>query len=275
MKYLPCESCGHANALKSEYLTFCDACGRKLPNNFAEWRKRYPLGSYPEYRQAVGIFIKKEKPGRTAAWMKKQFQPGNRGKVILFFSLVFALMVTAGTLFGKRAVFTLLYAKVPKSSLYSNWQTATIGRQALEISTPVKLWVHDQPLGTEGAKTIEYAKSYRNQDGDGIQIAVNMFSYWNNVANGLEGAVEESHYALQAGGQITDMRCKSVRVLISGMPGILEDGSYLYKGAIRLAFCNLVMVRGNSRWLVHINYRNDDPVGRQVAQRVLKSIKIR
>lgn len=274
MKYLLCDSCGHANALKSEYLTFCDDCGKKLPNNFSEWRKLHPMASFPEYRQAVGIFIKEKKPNTAAAWVKRQLQPTNRGKVILFFSLVFVLLATAGTLFGKRAVFTLLYAKVPKSSLYSSWQTVTIGRQALEISTPVKLWVHDQPLDTETAKAIEYSKSYRNEDGGGIQITVNMYSYWNNVSNTLESAMEESHNAIQKG-EVADMSCKSVPVLISGMPGKLEEGNYLYKGAIRLAFRNLVMVRGNSRWEILISCRDDDPVGQQVAQRVLKSVKIK
>ncbi|PSL47412.1 hypothetical protein CLV51_102259 [Chitinophaga niastensis] len=275
MKYLKCDSCGHANAIKSEYLTFCDECGKKLPHTFAEWRKTHPMASFPEYQQKVGISIKIEKPNMAIAWVKKQFQPANRGKVILFFSLLTVLVATAGTLFGKRAVYTLLYPKVAKSSLYSSWQTATIGRQALEISTPVKLWVHDQPLEGEEAKSIEYSKSYKNEDGGGIQISVNMFSYLSNVANSVEEAVAQSHNAMQLGGEITDIQCKSVPVLISGLPGILEEGNYLYKSAIRLAFCNLVMIKGNSRWQIHINYRDDDQIGQQVAQRVLKSVKIK
>ncbi|NSL90269.1 hypothetical protein [Chitinophaga solisilvae] len=275
MKYLVCDSCGHANALKSEYLTFCDECGKKLPHTFAEWRKLHPMATFPEYRESVGIAIKEKKTNAIGAWMKQQLQPANRGKVILFFSLVLVLMATAGTLFGKRAVFSLFYAKVPKSSLYSSWQTATIGRQAVEISTPVKLWIHDQPLNKELAQHVEYAKSYRNEDGQGIQIEVDMYTYHENIVNNLENAVEEAHNEMQLSGQAADIRCKSVPVLISGMQGQLEEGNYLYKGAIRLAFRNLVMVRGNSRWCIHISYRDDDEVAQQVAQRVLKSVKIK
>ncbi|MBS0026590.1 hypothetical protein ACTJJ0_02440 [Chitinophaga sp. 22321] len=275
MKYLHCDGCGHANPLKSEYLTFCNDCGKKLPQNFADWRKRYPMASFQEYTRQVGISPKTEKSNFLLAWAKKQLQPVNRGKVILFFSVFMLLLAVTGTLFGKRAVFTFIYPKVPASSLYNSWQTATIGRQALEISTPVKLWVHDQPMEGEEAKVIEYAKSYRNEDGGGIRIAVNMFSYLANVANSLEEAVAASHNSMQLSETATEMDCKSVPVLISGMRGVLEEGSYLYKGGIRLAFCNLVMTKGSSRWQIQINYREDDQVGHQVAQRILKSVKIK
>jgi len=139
----------------------------------------------------------------------------------------------------------------------------------------VKLWVHDQPLEGEDAKVIEYAKTYSNEDEGGIRIAVNMYSYISNVANTLEEAVTASHNAMQLKETATDIDCKSVPVLISGMQGILEEGNYLYKGGIRLAFCNLVMIKGSNRWQIQISYRDDDKIGRQVAQRVLKSVKIK
>lgn len=275
MKYLHCDNCGHPNPLKSEYLTFCEACGKKLPQSFAGWQKLHPMATFPEYAQAVGISLKEKKSTGPLYWIKQQLQTANKGKIILFFSLVFVLIAVTGSLFGKRAMFTFLYPKVPSSSLYSSWHTATIGRQALEISTPVKLWVHDQPLEGEDAKVIEYAKTYSNEDGGGIRIAVNMFSYISNVANSLEEAVTASHNSMQLKETATEMNCKSVPVLISGMQGVLEEGSYLYKGGIRLAFCNLVMIKGSNRWQIQINYRDDDPVGYQVAQRVLKSVKIK
>lgn len=275
MKYLHCDNCGHPNPLKSEYLTFCDACGKKLPQSFAGWQKQHPMATFPEYCQAVGISLKEGTNAGPLYWIKHQLQTANKGKIILFFSLVFVLIAVTGSLFGKRAVFTFLYPKVPPSSLYSTWHTATIGRQALEISTPVKLWVHDQPLEGEDTKMIEYAKTYSNEDGGGIRIAVNMFSYISNVANSLEEAVTASHKSMQLKETATEIDCKSVPVLISGMQGVLEEGNYLYKGGIRLAFCNLVMIKGSNRWQIQINYREDDPVGRQVAQRVLKSVKIK
>ncbi|NIG57012.1 zinc ribbon domain-containing protein [Chitinophaga sp. Cy-1792] len=275
MKYLLCSHCEHPNALKSEYQTFCESCGKKLPHNFAEWRQAHPMASFEEFRQTIGIYIKPKKTNVVAAWAQRQLQPQNRGKVIIFFTLLFVCIATAGTLFGKKAVYTLLYPKVAKSSLYGNWTTATIGRQALEISTPLKLWVHDQPLGPAEAGLTEYAKSYRNEDGGGVQIEVNLRTYKNAEQNTLDIAVKQTNACLLENGQVTDMNYNPVAVLISGMPGTLEEGTYTYKKAIKLAFSNLVVVKGNSRWQIHINYRDDDPNGQEVARRVLKSVKIK
>ncbi|SHM05737.1 hypothetical protein SAMN05444266_106218 [Chitinophaga jiangningensis] len=275
MKYLICANCQHPNVMKSEYQTFCESCGKKFQITFADWRQSHPMATFAEFQQTVGVTIKVPRKNIFTAWVNRQMQPQNRGKVIIFFTLLFICIAGAGTLFGKRAVYTLLYPKVPTSSLYAAWHTATIGRHALEISTPLKLWVHDQPLKPEEAASVEYSKTYRNEDGGGVQIAVNLRSYKPGSDNSLESAVSSSHKALQDGGMVTDIQCKSVPVLISGLQGTLEEGTYIYKGAIKLSFSNLVIVRESSRWQIHINYRDDDPVGQEVAARVLKSVKIK
>lgn len=275
MKYLRCEHCGHPNPLKSEYLTFCDSCSKKLPVTFGDWRILHPMGSFAEYTREVGIEITPEKTSRTSTSLKNIFLPVSKGKLVLFLSLFLVLIALTGSLFGKKAVISFFYHKVPAAYLYSSWNTATIGRQAMEISTPVKLWIHDQPLDAETSKSIEYAKSYSNEEEGGIRIIVNMYSYYPNVSNTLDEAIRASHLGMQLKGTATDMDCKPVPVLISGVQGLLEEGSYLYKGALRLSFCNLIMIKGNSRWQILVNYRDDDPIGRQVAQRVLKSVKIK
>lgn len=39
MHYLRCNNCGHFNEVKTEYLTFCSKCNKKLNNSYGEWRK--------------------------------------------------------------------------------------------------------------------------------------------------------------------------------------------------------------------------------------------
>lgn len=274
MKYLRCDTCGHPNPMKSEYLTFCDACGKKLPLAFAEWRKLHPMASFEEYIRQVG-FSPKNIPETFTGRLKKSIRPASRRKVIWFLAVFAVLIAVTGTLFGKKAVYTLMYPRVPASYLYRNWQHVTIGRQALEINTPVKLWIHDQPLDPEDAKVTEYAKTYKNEDGSGIQITVNMHSFQPNVANTLEEAIAAAHINLQLRETAADINCKAVPVLISGIQGMLEEGNYLYRGSIKLSFCNLVMTKERHRWQIFISYRDDDPVGHQVAQRILKSVKIK
>jgi hypothetical protein len=275
MKYLRCQHCGHPNPLTSEYLTICDTCSKKLTPTFGDWRVLHPIGSFAEYTSEVGVVIKTGYPAGLKNALRNAMLPANKSKLILFLSLFLVLIAITGSLFGKKAVISFLYQKVPSSYLYSSWATATIGRQALEISTPVKLWIHDQPLDEETAKTVEYAKSYSNEEESGIHITVNMYSYLPSVTNTLEQAIRASHLGMQMREAATDIYCKPVPVLISGVQGVLEEGNYLYKGALRLAFCNLIMIKGNNRWQILVQYRDDDPIGRQVAQRVLKSVKIK
>lgn len=53
MDYLICDFCGSSNEVKSEYLTFCNNCEKKLPNNFSEWQKDHPDKSFEQYKTAV------------------------------------------------------------------------------------------------------------------------------------------------------------------------------------------------------------------------------
>ena len=39
------------NEMKSEYVVFCTSCGQKLENNFTNWQRRNPGGTFDEYKQ--------------------------------------------------------------------------------------------------------------------------------------------------------------------------------------------------------------------------------
>ena len=51
MYYVKCSYCGQDNEVKSEYLTFCQSCQRKLDQNFQDYSKRFPEKSFDEYLQ--------------------------------------------------------------------------------------------------------------------------------------------------------------------------------------------------------------------------------
>ncbi|WP_320019299.1 hypothetical protein [Labilibaculum manganireducens] len=53
MHYLKCNNCGHLNELKSEYMTFCTKCSKKLENNYSDWKNRNSDRSFDEYKQVV------------------------------------------------------------------------------------------------------------------------------------------------------------------------------------------------------------------------------
>jgi hypothetical protein len=53
MHYLNCNKCRHANEVKTEYLTFCSNCGKKLENNFPDWKRKNPERSFEEFKNSV------------------------------------------------------------------------------------------------------------------------------------------------------------------------------------------------------------------------------
>lgn len=274
MNYLSCRHCGHYNALRSEFLTFCESCGKKLPYTFADWKQKNPEGSFEAFQREVAIYIEEDAPSKPG-WMQQYLWPAGRRGLILGVVLVFAFVAVAGTYFGKQAIVTWSYPKVDKSWLYSSWETVTIGRQAIEISTPVHLSVSDKELPEELKKMTEFTKNYRNRDDKGMQITVTMYSYRGSVSNSLEDATASAAGELQHESDVSDLHYTSRPLPQTDIQGILQEGDMLYKGAVRLSFYNLVMIRGPHRWLVNIRFRSDDPNAQEVAKRVFSSVKVK
>jgi hypothetical protein len=275
MTYLKCKSCGHYNELKSEFLTFCAECGKKLPVNYAEWKLKHPEGSFEQFQQEKGVRPKKERANHLGLLQQRYLAWAGRRGVIITIILVIGLAAVAGGYIGKRVVFSLIYPKINKAWLYSSWETAKIGRQTIEISTPMHLGVNDKPLAPEIAQFVEYAKSYRNRVQEGMQVEVNMYSYRQNVSNDLEVAGAASATEMKKNEEISDLKYTTDTLTQSGMSALLQEGSFTYKSGIRLSFSNLLMVSGQHRWEVAIRYREDDTTALATAHRIIKSIHVK
>lgn len=275
MLYLKCKGCGHHNELKSEFLTFCEQCGKKLSSNYAEWKRKHPESDFDSFQRAVGVAPKRARSVSVKKLSERYLAWAGRRGMIITLILVIGLAAVAGGYLGKRVVFNIIYPKINKAWLYSSWETVVIGRQALEISTPMHLGVNDKPLATEVAPLVEYAKSYRNRVEEGMQVEVNMYSYRPNISNDLEVAGKDAVMEMKKSDDISDLVYKSTPVMQSAMNALLQEGNFVYKSGIRLAFCNLLLVNGQHRWQISIRYREDDPAAVTAAQRIIKSTHIK
>lgn len=275
MIYLKCKSCGHYNELRSEFLTFCGQCEKKLENNYSEWKNKRPESNFEDFQQEVAVETNGVKTSRLTILKQRYLKQVGRRGVLLTLILVIGVAAVAGGYFGKRVVYGMIFPKLNKASLYKSWETAVIGRQALEISTPMHLGVNDKPLIPEIAQLVEYAKSYRNRGDDGMQIEVNMYSYRPNISNDLEVAGVAAADEMKKAGEISDLKYTSSPVMQSGIDALLQQGTFAFKNAIRLSFCNLLLVSGQHRWQIAIRYREDDTTASLAAQRIIKSIRIK
>jgi hypothetical protein len=275
MIYLKCKSCGHYNELRSEFLTFCGHCEKKLENNYSEWKNKRPESNFEDFRQEVAVETNGVKTNPLTLLKQRYLKQVGRRGVLLTLILVIGVAAVAGGYFGKRVVYGMIFPKLNKASLYKSWETVVIGRQALEISTPMHLGVNDQPLMPEIAQLVEYAKSYRNRGDDGMQVEVNMYSYRPNISNDLEVAGVAAADEMKKSGEISDLNYTSNPVMQSGVDALLQQGTFAYRNAIRLSFCNLLLVNGQHRWQIAIRYREDDTTASLAAQRIIKSVRIK
>ncbi|BAX80635.1 hypothetical protein [Labilibaculum antarcticum] len=55
MYFLKCNECGHLNEVKTEYLTFCSGCKKKLDNSFTNWKINNQEGSFEDYKRLICI----------------------------------------------------------------------------------------------------------------------------------------------------------------------------------------------------------------------------
>ena len=97
MHYLKCSNCGHFNELKTEYLVFCSACGKRLVNNYSDWIKRNPGKSIDEFRQEVCT------TENTSQDTKKSSSGKTKGiRYWIGFTIVFASAMIIGQLGGDK-----------------------------------------------------------------------------------------------------------------------------------------------------------------------------
>ncbi|ASZ11326.1 hypothetical protein KTO58_18520 [Chitinophaga pendula] len=273
MNYLHCHACGCQNPA-TEFLTFCNNCHKKLQNNYADWKGKHPGQPYEQFLAAIATASRTPPGTPGTGWIKRTTH--HRRRYMLTCCIIILLSIITGTIIGKRLVITWFYPGVNKAWLYTSWERMTIGRQALQISTPAHLRINDKALPPDLASGITYHKRYTNDQDEGMKIEVKFFSYLINTSNSLHSAAIQSVKSMETSPDISDIQYKELPAQPSDKTEcLLQQGTYRYKEAILLSFSNLVMVRGQHRWIVSLHYRADDQTGREIADRILRTVNIK
>ena len=99
MHFLKCNQCGHFNDIKSEYLVFCSKCGKKLNNNYPDWKKRNPDKSFDDFKQ---LFCTMEK-NEPSLSISKQKDSKKRKKQLygILSGICIIVIIVIFTLFGR------------------------------------------------------------------------------------------------------------------------------------------------------------------------------
>jgi tetratricopeptide (TPR) repeat protein len=96
--YLKCSTCGHFNAVKTEYLIFCSKCNKKLINNYSDWSKQNSDKTFEDYKQLICTNEIVEAPPEKTKTTKSKIL------TYLIAMVVFVAIIFATVLFGSEKI---------------------------------------------------------------------------------------------------------------------------------------------------------------------------
>jgi hypothetical protein len=264
MYYLKCGHCAGMSAMKSEYITFCDHCGKKFPLTYAEWKVRHPEGTLDMYGQERGISGEKYE-----AMLKKSGRRrfDLRGKAALITGIV--VLIACGTLsafYGPELVKIFREPKVSQAMLeMDNWRT--FRGNILRIQSPLSL----SPVTVRDAPNIRRKAFKGGSYADGLVIRMNEAVYLSNASIALEKAAVDVARTMERTVGVSRFSYKSVQMRLNGQEALLQRGSYLLQENSPIEFNSLVVVRGGSRVQLLITHPANDETGRKVAEKIVRS----
>ncbi|MBN3036301.1 MAG: hypothetical protein JW861_12015 [Bacteroidales bacterium] len=272
--YLPCDHCGHLNPL-SEYLIFCNRCGKKLGINYQAWVRDHPGGSFVDFAARYGVLPgegKKESPGQ--AWFRRK-PSGMAGLAIIAAALLITVILVMGMTDIPDILRRALYKDL--SQLTSQeWNRVMLDDFGMSFKSPITLktkktsWFripHDEgsPLLRESQMTGKIGNRYR------MEIHCAVFNPETVLVH--PEMIKQLILGLRQKRGITSVNFYPEKIHMPGKTGHLCKGSYLYRGRLMRSYL-LVITQMNSLWIMHISAVFRDPSGPEIAERVLSSLRI-
>lgn len=152
MYFVECNHCRHLNAIKTEYQTFCESCGKKMSENYQDWKKINPGNSFIDYKNEV--CQQQDKPIPKIKPVKGKSKSKLDLIVLISSIVVFALL---GTIFSK-PIFKIAKLAISQYNLSqgkfhsadpSSWQLTTSVYGNFEVLFPGHPTENNQKAETE------------------------------------------------------------------------------------------------------------------------------
>ncbi|MBO9150906.1 hypothetical protein ACFOTA_01690 [Chitinophaga sp. GCM10012297] len=264
MYYLKCGHCPEMSAIKSEYITFCDHCGKKFPLTYADWKAQRPDGTLNVFGQERGISEE-----RYQAIMKKRRRNrfDLRGKAALITGIV--VLITCGTLsafYGPELVKIFRAPKVAPTMLeMNNWRT--FRGNILRIQSPLSL----SPATVADAPNMRRKTFKGGSYADGLVIRMDETVYLSDAHIELDAAAADATRVMEKTIGVSKFSYKTRELSLNGEKALLQQGSYILRENSPLEFNSLVVVRGGSRVQLLVTHPANDETGRKVAEKIMRS----
>src|SRR5687768_6437710 len=264
MYYLKCGHCAEMSAMKSEYITFCDHCGKKFPITYADWKAQNPAGTVEMFGLEQGITEEKYQ-----ALLKKRHRNrfDLRGKAALITGIV--VLIACGTLsafYGPALVKMFREPKVSQAMLeMESWRT--FRGNMLRIQSPLSL----SPVTVNDAPNMRRKAFKGGSYADGLVIRMEEAVYLSQAQIGLSTTAQEIMKGMERTVGISKFGYQTREIILHSQPALLQQGSYILQENAAMEFASLIAVKGGSRVQLLVTHPANDETGRKVAEKVMAS----
>lgn len=273
--YLRCNHCNHLNEITSEYMVFCAACGKKISNNFTEWKQRNAGKTLEDYKQSVGV-PEEAVVSASSAGKRKNTLKSRPLKEKIVIVVITALAASFGGWAGSSAVKAIKNGKKTNVKILENqWVRKTYGDLRLTLETPWELQASggELPLDESVAAVIEKMETFENPSED-FKVMINTIKYKPEVGQlDFRGGADGSINGIRNNPGVTNFIYKEDPFSTNTIPGVLQRGSYT-QDSFDIEFINVILMSELNAWQVSIFMKSKDKVAKQAADRIIQSIAI-
>ncbi|ANW96987.1 hypothetical protein AXE80_12160 [Wenyingzhuangia fucanilytica] len=272
MKFIKCESCHHFNPIKSEYQIFCDACGKKISNNFKAWQQKHPNKTLEDYKTIIGVDKSKSKKPKKKLSPKQFLQRLTLG--FLFFVLLFL-----GNKYSVKAFQFFHELAYPVSELLDkDWNRQYFSKKQVSFESPYLLTEDktDLLLADEVKAMIVKMNNYNYNENPLFNILMTTVEYNESIGSvNLKGASNGSISQAMEKVNGTDLYFSDTDTFVNQYPALIKkgnftsDGNTIYFKSITCVKNNLQMVYLMAVWIGE----NEDY--EQLTDRLIDSFDVR
>jgi hypothetical protein len=264
MYYLKCPNCGFLNPFRTEFLTFCGSCGKKLHPNYPDWIRDHPGKTIREFRDQyctqTGL------PANTSAPRRRDL------RILLWTGAGLAVFLILFLVSG-RSGFRIFPDETPQSVISGNWVKFTYGKYGLSVETPERLTKRNVVPTASHEQYIFDMESFSYDSERGFGVVISSIVYREGTRVNLQGAANEAVNELFRQPGISQVEFTQSPISYNDVRGMLLEGTY-YERDVFSRFECAVYVRKSNLWQVFVTYRANDHNGKKAAERVMGSIEI-
>lgn len=268
--YIRCTRCGHLNPLRTEYLTLCESCGRKLENNFPDWQKNHPGKSVVDFQKEICI----TDPETSGIQTSKRSEKKIFGRSFLFWIAAVICGLLAGTwLFYPDKEDLFIRKNLPESVLSSDWIWHNTGQPPMIVNLPGKPDKQKTDIPAALIEFTEQSESYLYRPSASLSVIIDYYRFKPGIAPDPEPVAHAVMKQMAEKNEIRFVSYDESQIMYLSARGINLEGAFHERGKLK-QYRFVIYTYRNAAYIVRAVYRNSDATSVKTAEKIIDSVEI-